>query len=207
MYKISDFQTLLFDLGGVIINLNYQATIDAFEKLGAQDFAAHFSKATQSSFFADFEKGRKGKSDFIAFIQSFLPNATHQEILDAWNVMLLDIPKERLELLAHLKKQLPLYMLSNNNEVHYDYMNNYLEKDFGLPNLNQYFNKIYVSHEIDARKPDANAWEHVIKDSGIKPSTTLFIDDSPQHIETAKSLGFHTHQLTAGEDILELFSF
>ena len=198
--------TILFDLGGVIINLDYQATIDAFEALGWPDFTEQFSKATQSRFFEDFETGRKSPKALVEYIQKRLPQASEKQIIDAWNAMLLDVPARRIELLKNLRETHTLYLLSNNNDIHYDHFSADLKKDYGIENLGDLFDGMFLSQRIGFRKPDEEAFLHVMEETGLIPSQTLFLEDSPQHVATAIDLGFQTHLVQPGEDIAELFS-
>src|SRR5690606_27785293 len=107
----------------------------------------------------------------------------------AWNAMILDFPVERLRFLEELSKKYRLFLLSNTNDLHIDAVRRALEKTTGHKNLEQYFEKTYFSSAIGMRKPDTRIFEFVCSENNLDPAKTIFIDDSPQHIEGAKSVG------------------
>jgi len=109
---------------------------------------------------------------------------------------------ERIEILKRVKKTHRIFLLSNTNDIHIKYINNYLQKEYAMPDLTSLFEKTYLSYEIGMRKPDAEIFEFVLKENDLIPSETLFIDDSVQHIETARKLGLHAHWLNVEEESL-----
>jgi putative hydrolase of the HAD superfamily len=115
--------------------------------------------------------------------------------------MLLDFPLKRLQILQQLRNHYDLFLLSNTNEIHEAAFNETLLKTCGLNTIAHFFDKVYFSHRVGMRKPDAAVFQHIIDENGIKPEHTLFIDDSPQHIETAKRLGIQTIYLENGMTI------
>lgn len=201
-----ELDAIVFDLGGVILNIDYQLTIKAFEALGFASFHEQYSKKQQSGLFDELEKGLISQAEFVAEIKKDLPTASDQEIIDAWNALILDFPVDRLNLLANLKSEVDIYLLSNTNEIHLRAFNQILKDEFGLDSLESEFNKLYLSHEIHARKPDAEAFEIILKENNLLPNRVLFIDDSPQHIEAAKKLGLHTIHIDGSNSIEELFA-
>ena len=202
---ISSIKNIVFDLGGVILNIDYHKTIDAFTALGIADFDAMYSQAAQSNLFDDLETGRSTPQQFRDGLKQFLPGGTTDaQIDDAWNALLEDLPAERLRLLEACKARYNTYLLSNTNSIHYVQYIRDLEAAHGLPDMNGLFHKVYLSHEVHMRKPDAEIFEHVLNDQGLKASETLFIDDSILHIEGAASVGIQAYHLTGGETILDL---
>ncbi|MFN4123128.1 MAG: HAD family hydrolase [Flavobacteriales bacterium] len=196
---------VIFDLGGVILNIDYQATIDAFTDLGIENFQEQFSQLKQNKLFDDYETGRINSQAFLNALQSILPSGvSSQAILDAWNAILKDLPPHRLHVLEQVKKQKPTFLLSNTNDLHIQSFNQYLSKTFNLDSLAPYFDKLYLSYEVGMRKPDAEIFEHVLNEQRLKPERTLFIDDTIIHIESARSLGIQTLHLTKGIDIAML---
>ncbi len=189
----NNIKHIIFDLGNVILDIDYQLTIDAFKELGVQNFQEHFSKQKQSNFMDDFEMGKVSDYDFIAYAQSFCKDGTKpQDIIDAWNALLLDIPLRRLQILQQLQLDYDLYLLSNTNIIHEREYNKSVKEVCGYDNLNIFFNKVYLSHRIGMRKPNDDVFLHVLNDQGLKAENTLFIDDSIQHIEAADKLGIQT---------------
>jgi putative hydrolase of the HAD superfamily len=126
---------------------------------------------------------------------------TEQQVLDAWNAMLLDFPLRRLQILQQLRNYYDLFLLSNTNEIHEEVFNNTLMRQHGIPNIGVFFDKVYMSHRVGLRKPMREIFERVLDDNGLKAEQTLFIEDSPQHIATAKELGIQTIFITNGMTI------
>src|SRR6185437_3496845 len=142
------------------------------------------------------------RSQFVSAIQNISGVVLEeQQIINAWNAMLLDFPVRRLQLLQQLRLHYDLFLLSNTNEVHEEAFNEILMQAFGIPNIGTFFDKVYYSHRVGMRKPDKEIFQHILDENGIKPEETLFIDDSPQHIATAQSLGIQTIYLEKGMTI------
>lgn len=201
---ITGIKHLLFDLGGVILNLDYGATERAFVELGIPDFAQRYSQLQQDSTFDGWETGQLSRDEFIKAMQGAagLP-LTAEQIITAWNAMLLDFPLRRLQLLQQLRLHYDMVLLSNTNEIHEEAFNRMLQRSHGIPGLAAFFDRIYFSHRVGLRKPGRAVFERILDDCGFRPEHTLFIDDSPQHIETAKSLGIQTIWLEPGMTIEE----
>lgn len=201
---IQGIRHIIFDLGGVLLNLDYSATVQAFGRLGIADFDMRFSQLQQNSFFDDWETGRMGREEFLTrMVETAGGQATQQQVLDAWNAMLLDFPLRRIQLLQQLRLHYDLFLLSNTNEVHEEAFNKTLMQSHGLPGLATLFDKVYFSHRIGMRKPMKEIFGHVLEENGLKAEHTLFIDDSPQHIESAKMLGIRTIYLEKGMTVEE----
>lgn len=198
--------TIIFDLGGVVLNLDYNLTINAFKKLGKENFERLYTQSEQDKIFDQFEIGKISASEFRAYLKSFLDNSVNDADIDvAWNAMLLDLPKHRIDLLLELKKRYRIFLFSNTNEIHLDAFQKIIFDSFGDKNLLEtIFHQTYYSHLVGFRKPTAEAFEVVLNDHNLIPEKTLFIDDSEQHIEGAKKLGINTIHLV-NQDIQDLF--
>lgn len=202
----NQIKNIIFDLGGVILNIDYHLTIDAFTQLGIPNFKEKFSQAQQNHLFDKLDKGEISGPDFISAIQRETGDGiSEKDILSSWNVMLLDLPKERLDLLEELGKEYRLFLLSNTNEIHIPEYNKILEKAFGFKDLGHLFEKQYYSFEIGLRKPDKEIFEYVLSDNDLIARETLFIDDSKQHIHGAEAAGVKAYWLKPGESILDVF--
>lgn len=200
------FKNVIFDLGGVILNIDYNLSVDAFKKLGLNNFAEHFSQASQKHLFDLYEKGMISSAEFRdAIKQELSADVSTAQIDAAWNALLLDLPKERLSVLEKVKQSHRTFLLSNTNDIHIVELNRYLNNSFGIADLSGYFEKMYLSYEIGMRKPDAEIFEFVLQQNDLDPSDTLFIDDSIQHIERAKQLGIQTYWLQKPQTIVSLF--
>ncbi|NHB68950.1 HAD family hydrolase [Perlabentimonas gracilis] len=204
-----NIKNIIFDLGGVILNIDYHLTIDAYKNLGITDFDSMFTQAQQVGLFDQLDKGLVTPAQFRDGIRQISnPALTDKQIDDAWNAMLLDFPPQRLDVLEKVKPHYSTFLLSNTNAIHIEEYNKVLHKTFGVDNLSVYFDKEYYSHLIHMRKPDAEAFEIILRENNLNPSETLFIDDTQQHVEGARKLGILAHHLNipAGECIEKLFT-
>ena len=203
---LNSINAIIFDLGGVILNLDYQLTIDAFKALGKEDFDQLYQQAYQDHIFDQYECGQISSDEFRNYLKSFYRHeVSYQQIDSAWNAMLLDLPPHRLELLRELKRKYRIFLFSNTNEIHYEAFRNGIKERYGREDvLEEIFEKTYYSHRVGCRKPNAEAFQLVLNEQGLEAEKTLFIDDSEQHIVGASQLGIHTHHLTKG-DIVDIF--
>ncbi len=203
-----NIKNIIFDLGGVILNIDYNKTAEAFKNLGFDNFDELYSQSKQNHIFDDLETGKLSANDFRNYIRKNVPHLTlsDQSIDSAWNAMLLDLPKERIQLLQTINKDYRIFLLSNTNEIHVKAFTNYINQTF-VPNLfDNIFEQYYYSNEIGKRKPDVATFQYVITENNLKPEETLFIDDSIQHIKGAEKVGLQTYLLNPKEeDICGLF--
>jgi FMN phosphatase YigB (HAD superfamily) len=200
-------KNIIFDYGNVIFNIDFTRVQQAWAKLGitnANDFYAH---KVQDPVFNLLERGEISPADFRNRIRelSHKPQLTDEQIDTAWNSIFLDIPQGNHELLLQLKDKYRTFLLSNINAIHYDYVHDYLKKKFGIDNNEHLFEKTYYSHLTGKRKPEPAIFEQVLTENDLNPAETLFIDDSPQHLATAKQLGIQTYLMTAPDNIQSFF--
>ena len=206
--KNKHFDAIIFDFGAVIIDIDYHKTRDAFEKQGIKNFDELFSKAKQNNLFDNLEKGLISETKFRDELRALLGINLNDNAIDAcWNSMLLQMPSNRVEMLKKLQLHKPLYLLSNTNIIHEKAFSAAIEGEYGWNNFKSIFQKVYLSHEIKMRKPDLEIFEKVLSDNNLNPSTTLFIDDSPQHIAGAQKAGIHAFHLQDGMEVCDLFKF
>lgn len=204
--QLEGIKNIIFDLGGVILNLDFGLTKQAFENLGIQNFDDHYSKAKQTGIFDKFEKGLINEEEFCEMLrQQTQIIASNNEIVSAWNAMLLDFPPIRKTLLLNVGKKYNITLLSNTNETHVRAFEKTIKEQVDLNSMGDIFPTFYYSNEIGLRKPDAEAFEYVLKENNFKANETLFLDDSIQHIEGAQQCGINTHHI-ADEPIEELFA-
>ena len=202
---MTKIKNIIFDLGGVILNLDYTKTDKEFHKLGLNNFSKLYSKKKQSKIFDDFEKGRFSAEKFIFLIkQSEKLKIKDSDFRNAWNAMLLEIPKERMEFIKRLKKDYNIYLLSNTNEIHIKKFEADLRKNNWLRDFQDCFDQVYYSSNMGMRKPDYDCFNKVLEDHNLKAHETLFIDDSLQHIEGAKKVGINAYLLNKEDSILRL---
>ena len=202
-----DFNAIIFDLGGVILNIDYHRTSEAFIALGVTNFDELYSQAKQNHVFDDIETGKISENDFRLYIKTHINiDITDEEIDQAWNAMLLNLPKPRVKLIQQLAQHYPVFLYSNTNAIHLRAFREIIRQEHGRAGLlEDLFVKTYYSHELGLRKPHPEGFQHILKANRLDPKTTLFIDDSIQHIEGAKAVGLQTHHLV-NEDIVALFS-
>jgi putative hydrolase of the HAD superfamily len=195
--------TILLDLGGVLIDVDYHASARAFKELGYADFDTLYSKAKQDHVFDDFETGRLSPADFRTRIAELLGAPITPEQVDVcWNAMLGSLPQERIRLVQRLKERYQVLLLSNTNAIHVPAFEAIIARENGIADFKGLFHGAYYSCEIGLRKPDAGAFHHVLAKHGATPASTLFIDDSIQHVVGAKAAGLSAEHLElAAEDV------
>ncbi len=198
-------QNVIFDLGGVIINLDTNRTINAFNKLSQIPFESIYTQAKQEEIFSLLDKGKISASDFFKEIKRLIRyNGPIQDLMTAWNAMLLDVPEERLDVLVEMKHNYNTYLLSNTCEPHIDAFEKELENEHGIKNFEDYFDKVYYSCRMGMRKPDKEIFEFVLQQNNLKPEETIFIDDSPQHVKGAGECGINAFLLQKNMSVNDL---
>jgi len=198
-------KNILLDLGAVLLNIDFAKVKPAFESLGVNQFDQLQYQLSETGFFDDFEMGKINPTVFCETIRSTagIP-LKNEDIIMAWNAILLDFREDTMIFLTQLKKDYKLFLLSNTNAIHLEHFNAQLHRQFGVNTLDFYFDKLYYSHLVGLRKPNANIYDFVLNDAGIIASQTLFIDDLEININAAASLGFQTHQLRSSERVENL---
>ena len=191
--------TIIFDFGDIFINLDKRATIEGLERLGLSSWNEDLDRLNIS-----FEKGQISRDAFLLGIQKQIPNATIDEILMAWNAVLLDFPLYRLEFLQLLSKKFRLFLLSNTDAIHIDHFEQREGASF-YGDFYQCFEKVYFSYEMGMRKPDAEIYTTLINRHELSPKRTLFVDDKKDNTDAAKALGLQVWNLQVGkEDVIAL---
>ena len=206
---VTPVKNIIFDLGGVLINLNYQLTRKAFEDLGVEDFDAFYTQHAANPLFENLEVGAIEPEAFYNQLREATGlTLSNSQIETAWNAMLLDFPGERLEWLSQIKNKYNIYLFSNTNAIHYNaFINIYRQvaPQLGLnTQFEHFFITAYYSHTLGQRKPEVAAFEAVIRDANLDPAQTLFIDDTLLNIEGAQKAGLQTIFLSGGVTVLEL---
>ncbi len=195
---IASYENIIFDYGGVLIDIDYHQSVKNLTALSSLDNPGKFyTQANQVHLFDQFETGKISNETFLIGLCDLLkiPLAKQQQAHDAWCSMLLDLKSERTQLLQEINQHKRIFILSNINSIHEDYMENYIDKKPEFEGFYDLFEKVYFSHHIGLRKPNQDIFEHVLNDANMDIKKTLFIDDSEQHILGAKSLGMNTYFL------------
>ena len=195
-------ETIIFDLGGVILNIDYNLTSKAFAKAGVKNFDEMYSQAEADDLFRHLEAGKISEDSFYKELNKKAGlNLSAKEIEKAWNSMLLTFREESLEFLKKISSRYKIFLLSNTNHIHLKELENiyhHKPREFAFE---KYFNKAYYSCEMGLRKPNRDIYDFVLQENNLDPEKTLFIDDSIQNVEAAKLSGLQTILLPAGKNI------
>lgn len=198
-------EAVIFDLGGVILNIDYHLTRQAFERLGIHNFNDMYSQAAANDLFDDLETGKISEADFYKeFNVRTGIILSDTKIQSAWNAMLLDFREKSLEFISSLQPKYKLFLLSNTNHIHKKAFHYIYHKQNRVKPFDDFFTKAYYSCDMGLRKPNAEIFEFVIQENKLDVSKTLFVDDSAQNLEAAKALGIQTILLTPGKFIEDL---
>ncbi len=202
---MSAIKNIIFDLGGVLLNIDYQKTTTAFKQLGYTDFENMYSMLKGNNVFDNLETGHITEEAFYRNMTGAASGTvTNSQVQSAWNAMILDFRTESLGYLKILRDKYRVFLLSNTNSIHKKAFDLILSEQTGIAGLEHYFEKAYFSQQVGLRKPNAGIFEFVLQDAGISAAESLFIDDPPPNIETATNLRFKTHLLLPGERIENL---
>lgn len=197
-------KNIIFDLGGVLLNLDMKRTEDAFVNMGITNFNELFRIGHASSIFKEHEVGAISDAEFISRLQRMTGNRFDEKaVCGAWNALLCDFPPERIAFLQELKKKYRLFLFSNTNAIHHEYFSRQFRDTFHF-SLDDLFEKAWYSHVIGYRKPDVKAYEYVVKNSGIEAVETLFIDDALKNVEGAVAAGLQGYHLSPGRHIQDI---
>jgi len=200
-----NIKTLIFDFGGVLLNLDMPKCLEAFKQLGGGTINEYLDHYKQKGLFLDFEEGKISTDDFFTKLQKTLGlPVSIEELKQAYLSFLGDLPQYKLDLLLTLRKNYKVYLLSNISSFIYDFCKRtYFEKN--EKKINDYFDKVYLSYKIGICKPDRRIFDYMIRDAELTPNQCFFIDDGEKNIETAKALGFVTYLAKPHEDFSYLF--
>lgn len=197
-------RNILFDLGGVILDIDFQLTVKAFYDLGFPAELLQYPNSMGTDVYYRYESGQIDTEQFKQELKERSGvNISDEDFHRAWTALILRIPQAHIELLDKLRRKFNLYMLSNTSDLHVQAWEQMYERQAGK-SIYKVFDRIYYSHEIGFRKPDHGAWKHVLEDARIKPEETLYLDDLIQNVKAAQELGFqaiHIHERTTLTDL------
>lgn len=203
--KTKEIKTLIFDFGGVLLNLNKERSIKNFEKLGIEGVHELLSFWCQKGVFLLFEEGKISTEDFFREIKAMSSREiTEEEIKKAFFSFLVDLPKYKLDLIERLRQHYTIYLLSNINALVYDYCVRTYIHPHGKT-MEDYFDKQYLSFQMNVCKPNKKIYEMMLEDTKIRPEETLFLEDGEQNTLVAQSLGINTFLVLPSEDFSSLF--
>ena len=200
-----NIKNIVFDLGGVLVDLDFKAAINGLQQAGFANVKEQLDALDQGGIFQKFELGEMTADEFRAAIrENSTVTLTDEEIDALWNAMLLEIPREKLELILDLRGKYMVYLLSNTNSIHWDYVckNAFNYRGF---RVNDYFEETFLSYAMHLAKPDKAIFEKVLHDANLLPEETLFIDDSEANCKAAEEVGIHAHHYHIGDDLSKIF--
>lgn len=202
---MQQIKNIIFDLGGVVLNIDYNRTQRAFENLGITRFHELFAQQHSSDVFAQLETGKISEDDFYNEFRNETGTAlSNIQIETAWNAMLLDFRAETIVLLKQIKSKYNIFLFSNTNSIHHTFFHKKYFETFGHSDFDNLFHKAYYSHIMGLRKPTPESFIHIIKEQKLNIPETLFIDDTLINIETANKLGLQTIHLLAPKTLLDI---
>ena len=196
-----NIKAIVFDMGGVLIDLDYDRCVAAYKALGFEEICDYLDPCHQKGIYGDMESGKASEDEFYDFFLSKCHTRTTRADIDACMKSFYDGPSEKTgSLLRGLKqKGYGIYMLSNNNPI----MMRICDSDFkkvGI-GISDFFDQAFISSSMKMMKPDAAIFNEAIRRIGLKAEELLFIDDSPVNVEAARKSGMNAILYTSGEDL------
>ncbi|WP_422359641.1 HAD family hydrolase [Reichenbachiella sp.] len=202
-----NIKTIIFDLGGVIIDLDFNRTPEVLSQLTGWKFDEIYQMYFKPGLFQDYEKGLVSDQKLRTGINNlFSTQLTEAQIDEAWCAMLGPIPKKRLDFMKELRKDFQVLVLSNTNAIHVEAFNQTIEKVSGEKSLDAFADEVYFSHELKMRKPDGEIYTEILKRSNNKAEECLFLDDTQHNLDSAAQLGIHTMHIAHPDQIFNLTS-
>ena len=203
----SEIDALIFDLGAVIIEIDFSLTIQAFADLSGLSLEEVSLRSEQFGFYEKYESGQVSDAEFRRLVRDALQIEHEDAIVDkAWNSLLLELPAARVDRLKELAEKYQLFLLSNTSNIHIIEVNKILSNGTQSVDLKELFDKVYYSYKVGMRKPAAEIYEHVLTDNKLNAERTVFIDDNEANIKGAKKVGIHTIHLVAPCTMLDSFA-
>lgn len=199
-------KNILFDFGGVIVSLNKQNALNRFREIGLKNIDEYINEFRQKGIFLEYEEGKINDKEFYAEFRKLAgkEDISEEDIDSAWMAFLTGIPAYKFQLLKDLRAKYNVFLLSNTNP---SIMKWAMTSDFspeGLP-ISAFFDKCYLSYEIGHAKPDKDIYEYIIKDSGMDPAETLFLDDGKANVDMGAEIGFQVYHANQDEDLRKVF--
>jgi len=206
MKKLENIDFLIFDLGNVIIDIDYAFTINKLKNLLPDDKHKLTDNFFPAKFHKDFEKGFISAQEFRNEVRNYFQEDWSDVLIDElWNSLLKNIPLERIDLIKELGKDFGLAVLSNTNSLHVDKLGQILLEDTGEASLDIIFDRVFFSHEMGMSKPDEEIYKSVIQELGVQPERTLFFDDLLENLNGAKKVGLQTFHINHDKALIRFF--
>ena len=205
MNLLTKIKNVILDLGNVVLDISTNNTLNAFHQLGIKNPEAIYQLSKESKLFLNFELGKISVSDFLKQLKSYTPHKiTNEQLISAWNAMLLPVPDERINLLRQLSKNFNLFLLSNTNNIHYQKFST--DYPFLKNNVHsEIFQRTFYSHHLGVRKPDEKIYLYLLEEAGLIAKETLFIDDLEENLKAANKMEINTMLATKQNGVVEIF--
>ncbi|MBL7813668.1 MAG: HAD family phosphatase [Saprospiraceae bacterium] len=202
-------KNIIFDFGNVLIDLDIERTFVSLRHFVGDDYEQKLKTVyPNGDVFVDFEIGKISEQTFLETLRSIAETPLSiRQVKEAWNAMLLTIKPERFDMLLRLRQNHRVFLLSNTNETHYNFVDGYLKTVYGFDIQHfsdTYFDKAYYSHHIGLRKPNEDIYDYVLQDAQLKAEESLFIDDVAANTEGAKRVGMKVYQHRVGDEIIDI---
>ena len=196
--NMTPVKNIIFDLGNVLYDIDFTKMYNEFEQLGIPNFQNYFTLNQCDQLFYNIEKGLITETEFcLGFNQLFNLSLSHHQIISAWHSLLIGFRKESMDWIKANQEKYPMFLYSNTNQIHCDYVLPQFEREIG-GNFEQLFKKPYYSHHMGMRKPDPASFQYILDQEGLIAAETLFIDDNEPNIIGAASVGLQVLYLQPG---------
>ena len=198
-------KNIIFDLGGIFIEIDFKKSETAFAELGVPNFKSFFTQYTASPLFEDLETGKITPEEFYdLFRKQTSSTLTDEQIRDAWNALLGTFPLERLTWLEEIRSKYNIYLYSNTNLIHYRKFQEIYQQCTGKQSFDDYFIKAYYSHDLKLRKPYVESFKKLLELENLEASETLFVDDTNTNTEGAAAAGMQVALLLPPKTVFDL---
>ena len=194
---MNGIKNIIFDLGGVLLDIDFKRTFNAFEALGLEGAEEWFKRPDVNRLCLDFETGLLGPEELRSRFRELTGfRCTDEEFDHAWNALLGEFPADRIRCVQRLAKHYKTYLLSNTNPIHCKHFNSELNRHFGIESLDHLLDKAWYSHDLGLRKPGEQIFRKVLESGRLNPDETLYADDAEVNIIAAESVGMKVILIT-----------
>ncbi len=200
-FPASKIRNVIFDLGGVLLNINPLLSLQELDVISGLGQEALVQSLADARVFEKFDTGSLSPAQFRSELCRILNKPVSDEEIDRiWNLLLLDFPSHRVQMLRELRKNYRIFLLSNTNIIHYQHYTKVFYENYGFQ-MNSLFDRLFLSYEIGIHKPDAGIYQYVLENAELEPSECIFIDDSLANIEAAAIQGITGIHIQNGHDV------
>ena len=195
---MTPIKNIIFDLGNVLYDIDFNIMYDQFRELGIPDFQNHYTLNQSDELFFDLEKGFIDEVVFCnRFNQLYNLSLSHGQIINAWNSLLKGYRKESMDWIKANQQKFPMFLFSNTNQIHFNFFIPQFEREIG-GDFEALFKTPYYSHKMGMRKPDPASFQYILDQEGLIAAETLFIDDNEPNVAAAASVGLQVLYLQPG---------